>query len=788
MEIIPSSASRILGLDLVDAEISGRLRTEMGAAKYQDDEPSSSRAVAAKKYSYVWEIQDALANDSRLPLDELQDPTETLRRARPIDAVLDTEAVVFVRNLLQTGRFLKSYFSSRGDQYPSCLSLTAGIPSTDCEKAIDRVLDPSGNIRDDASTELKRLRRKLLRARSDLERAIDRQMQRAVKDGLASDGQPTIRNGRMVLPLKAEAKRKIKGFVHDVSSTGLTVFVEPADCLDLNNEIAEAESAVRNEERRLVAELTTSIRDSESEIIAVRDIISRFDVMHAKAEFGNSIGGIAPQLHDDHSLSVIDARNPQLLLRPDSRQTDIVPLSLELGKEYRSLIITGPNAGGKTVAAKTIGLLLAMISRGIPVPVDEASTFFLPDQLFIDIGDEQSVESDLSTFSSHAFNWKTIVNRATNASVVILDELGSATDPHAGGAIARSLIETLTERGSINLVTTHIGALKTLAEENPLIENGSMQFDNVNLVPTYELKCGLPGSSYAFEILDRIGLDSAVVEKGRELAGDESIRLESVLASLQEKEEKLQIELQKARDETIRAKEIQERISSQEESLDELIRDKKEKALMEADEVLSRANREIERTIREIRESNADKVRTKVARSRLVELGSELSEERRKVKKTLEVTKLDDALPEIGDQVRVVGQKSVGEFLEQRGTKALIAFDSIQMTVELDQLERVGKKPAQKSVSGKIAASGPNVPYQLDVRGMRVDEAIKKVERYIDDAARGSLQSVRILHGTGTGALRKSIRDYLSTRSEVTGIAEAEWNQGGAGVSEVTLV
>ncbi len=762
----------------------------MGAVAWQSESPSVSADEALERYALVAEVQEAVQNDSALPLDEVASPDQSLRQARPTDAVLGPDELGGIRHLLQTGRLLKSYFASRLARFPMCAAMTGRVQATQLERAIEKAIDPQGNIVDSASPALRAARKALTANRIKLEAEIGKHMQAAIKQGFSGDEQPTIRNGRAVLPLKVEAKRKIKGFVHDVSASGQTVFVEPADCLELNNIIAENESTIRREEWKVLSELTASVREDESEIRNTAGVVGEIDVAHAKVLFGEAVDGVIPRLLREKHLDFVDARNPHLLLREKESEAGIVPLNLRLEGDQRTLVITGPNAGGKTVAAKTVGVLFIMLSHAIPLPVDERSSLFLPDQLFVDIGDDQSVESDLSTFSSHAFHWKSILQNATEESVVVLDELGSSTDPLAGGAIGRALIEDLTGRGSTNIVTTHIGALKTLAEEDERIVNGSMQFDSEKLVPTYELKIGMPGSSFAFEILDRIGIAPGIVERARELAGDESVKLEFVLASLQQKEEELRDLVESARLEREMAQAARKKVEARESRLEEHLADRRAAALAEAEALVSRTTREMEQVIREIKEASAEKAATRTARAKVVATSRKIREDQEKLARGKKAKPVVNRSPiSVGDRVRLAGQESIGEVVTIKAKDVTVVFGSIQMSTKLDQLEKVGAKPEQVARIGKIDTSGSaEVPYQLDIRGMRAREAVARLERYVDDAIGSNNTTLRILHGTGTGALRAAVHTYLESRSDVRGFGEAEWEQGGPGVTEVTLV
>jgi DNA mismatch repair protein MutS2 len=812
MELYPSSAEEKLGFDVVRERLDGYTRSTLGQSRLANMRPSASLEWVRAELERVSELQQAFRFDDPVPLDHVLDVRGVLRRAAPEEAVVGPEDLRAVQLVLATLRRTRSYFETRKDKYPRLHTAAARITLLQpAEEGIARIVDEEGRVRDDASPELRRLRRLVVLRQSQLREMLQDELRRAVGLGYATEEQPTIRNGRMVIPIRAEAKRKVAGFVQDVSATGQTVYIEPAVVLDLNNEVRELQAEEHREVERILRGATAMLRSHLPELRTNLKALAQFDLLQAKARLANELDAAVPQLNEEGRIHIRSGRNPVLQLRFKSIENDggaerrVVPLDLALGEAYRTLIITGPNAGGKTVAMKTVGLFALMLAYGLPLPLDSLSQMAVFEHLIVDIGDEQSMEEDLSTFSSHVGNLKYMLRHADARTLILIDEAGTGTDPTEGGALAQAVLEHLTEQDARTIATTHHGTLKVFAHETPLVENGSMQFDLETLSPTYRFQPGVPGSSFAFDIANRIGLEKSVLDRARELTGQQSVRFEELIATFQARNLDLEQRLETVRTAQEQAeteREVyRERLERLEQERDRLRSD----ALAEAERIVQEANAQVERTIREIKEAQAEKEATRLARTQLdtyrqqIETGRSRLEHKRQQRsrqgKRPSRTERAHAPAEaiaVGDQVVVDGGTAAAEVLEIDDGKALIALGSVRMRAELNRLQKVGGPRKQQvtvrhTASESTGLSSLKARNSIDLRGRRVDEALQEVTPFLDEAVMAGLKSVDILHGKGTGALREAIRDILRAYPDVADFDDAPWNQGGAGVTRVTF-
>jgi DNA mismatch repair protein MutS2 len=829
MQLYPADAEHKLGFDAVRRRLRAHAASPLGRERLDAMRPSADHAHVETLLTRTAELQQALRADDPVPLSPLPDVRDALRRAGPKGATVEGADLADVGAFLGTARRLHGYFKARRDKYPGVADLALGIAvQKELEDHIGRTVDERGNVRDDASPELRRISRTLAERQSRLRSTLLSALREASSQGYATDEQPTIRNGRAVIPVRAEAKRKVQGFVHDVSSTGQTVYIEPAAVLDLNNEVRELELERNREIRRILQEVTGHVRSRLPDLRAALDVLGRVDALRARAHLSNELDALVPELNDEGRVRIVRGRNPVLALHfrsrfnsDDGMETQhaaslrdgatprtVVPLDLELSDEQRTLVITGPNAGGKSVAMKTVGVLALMVSCGLPVPAAPGTSLALFDRLFVDIGDQQSIEQDLSTFTSHLGNLRRMLADADDRTLVLIDEAGTGTDPAEGGALAQSVLETLTARGARTVATTHHGSLKAFAHNTDGVENGSMQFDQATLSPTYRFQEGIPGSSYAFEIAQRVGLDKPVLDRSRELVGAGKTALEDLIATFEERTQALQAELDDAREEARKAEHARRSFEGRNEALQKKKDDIVGQALEEAERIVGEANARVERTIREIKEAQAAKEETREAREKLegfkVDVGQKKEKverkRQRKVRRTPklrpETVKVEGGPISVGDQVRIDDGNATGEVLELDGKEALVALGQMKVRAKVKRLIKVGGKRKQRvevrSGSGgrsKGATAMPALDAQrrVDLRGQRVEEAIPEVMRLVDGATMAGLEVVEVLHGTGTGALRGAIREYLATRSEVRRFDDAPWEEGGPGVTVVSL-
>jgi DNA mismatch repair protein MutS2 len=794
----PARLESALGFDLLRERLVEGALTPAGAESASALAPYSDESTIRAAYQRVAEYMDALRYDDRVPFDAVPDIREAVASVAPEGAYLEPEALRDVHVALAGMRRLRQYFTSRAVKYPTLAGDAGRLTALpDVEERLRAVVDDEGQVRENASPELRRIRERLGRRHAQLREAMNRALRAAVDHGYATEDQPTVRGGRMVIPVRAEAKRKIDGFVHDVSASGQTVYVEPADCLDLNNDVRALEAEERREIVRILRESTTLIRASQDEVREGLDALAALDVVQAKARLSLALQASVPALNTEGVIDVRAGRNPVLALRfgtdPSARQ--VVPLNLKLGEAIQTLLITGPNAGGKTVALKTIGLFALMVAYGLPLPADPSTRFALFTHVLADIGDGQSIEDDLSTFSSHVANLDHMLRHAGPSTLVLIDEAGTGTDPAEGGALAQAVIETLTARQARTVATTHHGSLKAFAHEAPGVENGSMQFDPETLAPTYVFQAGIPGSSYAFAIAERRGLEQAVLDRARALAGADRTKLEDLIAALERRTVALDQQATEAARSADEARASEARYRALHETLQEQKRQIKEQALEEAEQVIRQANAQVERTIREIRESQASPDATRQARAGLEEMKESVQRAQQNLKKRRPPKARREApagasLLAVGDQVVLDGGSTAAELLEIDGRQATIMAGSMHLRVELNRLTKVAGPRRQQVIVRHLAAdpmqmSAIRARQRIDLRGRRVDEAVAETARFVDDAIAATLQRVEILHGKGTGALRAAIHEYLATVPEVTRIAEAPWEEGGPGVTQV---
>ena len=838
MLILPPSALEKLGYDAIRDVVLADCSSVIGEEWILALVPSSDIPIVARRLALTAELMALLSTADPLPLPELADPRDALRRARPDGSILDSDSILRVLKIAMSARRIRQYLLQRADAFPTLATWSDPlIPLKGVEDAILAILTDTGVVRDNASPELQQIRRSLQSRRNDLRTTLAKIQRQASKDGILSENEPTIRGGRMVLAVRAEHKRHISGFIHDTSATGQTVYLEPAEVLHINNDVRQLEANELREIERLLRMLTGVIREHRNPLERDAALLGELDAMRAIARMSNRWNGVVPILRKDDRIQLIDARNPVLLGAQNSQP---VPLNLDLRKEERGLIITGPNAGGKSVALKTVGICIILAQCGFAIPAADGSGFPVIDLLAVDMGDDQSIENDLSTFSSR-LTWirellqmdsdsvfSPIVGSGStnrqpttdNRKLILIDEAASGTDPEEGVALYQALMETLLDRGSRLLVTTHHGALKVFAHNHPGMVNGSMEFDREQLSPTYRFRKGVPGSSYAFEIAQRIGVPDELTKKARALIGDKRNHLESLLADLEaaskaavDRAESLAVQLKAA-----------ERLASDYRQKSETLfkeRDKiRTKALEEAKSIMMEANRTVERVVEEIRKANASKEAIKKARAEIrrgaesggptsnpsnddVHLGAEPDGPTPGPTLPQPLPGPED-LPgrgkgRVGAWVRLRDTDTVGEVVEISGKHAFVMVNGMKLRAKWDSLdvERRAKDDGRKAKktggwklledeSGDSSHVARPASHILDLRGKRGEEAVAEVERFLDHGFAAGLQQLEVIHGKGDGILRKRVHEYLRARKDVAGFRLAPWEQGGPGVTLVS--
>lgn len=767
-------------------------------------------------------------SDEEFPTDFFYDVRPMLKRIRIEGTFIDVSELFDLRRSLETIRRVVSFFKTKEDEQPlyPYLSEMSGdvLVYPQLTKEIDNILDKTGGIRDNASPELLTIRRNLSATMAGISRSLNNILRHAQSEGYVDkDVAPTVRDGRLVIPVIPTFKRKIRGIVHDESASGKTVYIEPAEVVEANNHIRELEIEERREIVRILTAFTDTLRPHAQEIASSYDFLAEIDFIRAKALLSIDINATLPHIEHECQIDWYHAIHPLLLLALRRQNKEVVPLNITLDSRNRILLISGPNAGGKSVCLKTVGLLQYMMQCGVPVPMYDNSHMGIFENIFIDIGDEQSIEDDLSTYSSHLSHMKQCVRHCNERSLLLIDEFGGGTEPQIGGAIAEALLDRFNQRKAFGVITTHYQNLKHYAEDAEGVVNGAMLYDRHHMQPLFTLSIGNPGSSFAIEIARKIGLPEEIIADASEKVGSDYISMDKYLQDIVRDKRYWENKRQNIRQ---KEKQLEELTARYSENLNRLDRERKEwlaKAKDEARALLSDTNTRIESTIKEIREAQADKERTKEARRRLDEWKNQVvaeetvateedkiqreirklkERELRKQQKRNEQPTAPQQQPEltiaIGDAVRIKGQTTVGEVTALNDKEATVVFGMVQSKIKRNRLEKVGRNQLKRESNRKatfISASTTDdmrekqltFTNEIDVRGMRVDEAIQAITYFIDDAIQVSCSRVRILHGTGTGALRASIRQYLKSVHGVRHFADEHIQLGGAGITVVDL-
>ncbi len=814
--IYPGNFESKIGFDSIRKEVERRCISSLGSSYCAKMRMSANRADVELKLNQTNEFLTILQSKKDFPVSYFFDMRVHLKGLTAPGSFITTENLFDLRRSLSTVAQIVNFFAvSDGEASPyPCLSALAHemMPFRELATEIDRIIDKFGNIKDSASAQLRELRQQIASATSSINGIMRRIIANGKKDGFFdNDTAPSVRDGRLVLPVAPMHKRKVRGIVHDESASGKTIFIEPEEIVEANNRIRETEAEIRREIVRILTEITNMIRPHIDELNATYSTLGLFDFIRAKAIFAADIDGQMPHIENHPTIEWYHAVHPVLLLSLREQGKDVVPLNIELNRKQRILVISGPNAGGKSVCLKTVGAVQYMMQCGMLPPVYSNSHMGLFSNIFIDIGDQQSIEDDLSTYSSHLQNMKTFLSRGNAQTLVLIDEFGSGTEPQIGGAIAQAILEQLNGHRLMGVITTHYQNLKHLAEDTPGLVNGAMLYDRQQMKPLFQLSIGYPGSSFAIEIARKIGLPSDVINKASEIVGSDYINMDKYLLDIVRDRRYWENKRQEVH---AKEKKLDAAINDYNTQIDTLSREHKSiinEAKKEAKEILKQSNRAIERTIKEIKEVQADKERTKEARSKLDEFNAQLGERNNqsrilqqsiKPKHTVKPprkpqpsTLPTDSPIAVGDNVVMENSSTVGNVLSLDGKWATVAFGAIKTKVDVKRLKRTMRKAERpkdvtfisKSTTDEMRARQLNFKQEIDVRGMRADEALQAVTYFIDDAIQFSSKRVRILHGTGTGALREAIRQYLNTVNGVTRYHDEHVQLGGAGITVVEL-
>ena len=840
--IYPKTFESKIGFNDIRALLRERCLSPLGKELVDKMSASADAAVVNEWLAQVREFRRLQDEADDFPMQYFFDVRLAVSRLRLEGTHLDEGELFDLRRSLGTICGIVDYLNRQDDgeeshHYPALHRLTEGVMTfPQIVRAIDRILDKFGKIKDSASPELADIRRELARTEGGISRTLYGILRTAQSEGLVDkDVTPAIRDGRLVIPVTQGLKRRIRGIVHDESASGKTVFIEPAEVVEANNRIRELEADERREIIRILTEFSKTVRPHVKPILESYVFLAAIDLIHAKAQLARLIKGIEPDVKPYPHIDWIRAAHPILQLSLEKQGKGVVPLDIMLTREKRILIISGPNAGGKSVCLKTVGLLQYMLQCGLSVPVGERSRMGVFSNIFIDIGDEQSIENDLSTYSSHLTNMKQMMRHADGATLLLIDEFGTGTEPQIGGAIAEAVLAQFCAKGAYGVITTHYQNLKHFADSHEGVVNGAMLYDRQQMAPLFQLSIGQPGSSFAIEIARKIGLPEEVIRHASEIVGSDYIQSDKYLQDIVRDKRYWENKRQTVHQ---REKALEQAIARYENDVKEIEQSRKDilkKAKEQAEELLRDSNRMIEKTIKDIRESQAEKAETKRIREELEAFKAEVRDtdaaandemiarkmrqiqERKARREKRKKEKAASPQPSpvgreqsgtvppngggleglaIGDTVRIKGLTTVGKIESIDGKMATVIFGDMRTKMRLERLERA-ETPKHEEPKAVIAVSRDtreaidkrklNFKQDLDVRGMRGDEAVTAVTYFIDDAVLVGMSRVRILHGTGSGILRQLIRQYLATVPAVASFRDEHVQFGGAGITVVDL-
>jgi DNA mismatch repair protein MutS2 len=817
-KIYPSSIEQKIGFDSVRRAIAELCSSKLARARVNEMEWSDDIDTVTARLEEVNEMMTVKTSDESPGLDSVIDDVDWLTGLRVPGSYIERAGLAQLKRSLTTAANVSTFFSSRRDSesgatpYPRLTDIAAELtPMPTVVAAVDAIVDRSGEIKDNASAELAEIRRELSTIQNKIAAALRRVVSLGVKEGyLEPDTTPSIRDGRPVIPVAPMNKRRINGIIHDESASGKTFFIEPAEVVELNNLQRELQHRERREIIRILTVLTDSIRPHLDELLTNINTIITFDFINAKAAYAILTEASLPTLSPKPAIEWYRACHPVLKLSLAKQNRQIVPLNIELNDESRILVVSGPNAGGKSVTLKTVGIVQYMAQCGVLPTLDANSHMGLMTGLLIDIGDDQSIEDDLSTYSSHLRNMKYFLTRGDSRTMILIDEFGGGTEPQIGGAIAQALLAEFNDKHMWGIITTHYQNLKTMAEDTPGLVNGSMLYDRHLMQPLFKLSIGHPGSSFAVEIARKTGLPESIIARAEEIVGSDYVNLDKYLLDITRDKRYWENKRTKIKQ---REKHLEQVIASYENDAEQLRRERRQiisDAKRQGEQIIAESNASIERTIHEIKRAQADKEATRSARQKLAddrrrlgEEGSHLDAEKeperlarapkaKKPKTAKPVEKTEEV--NVGDNVLLDKQGTPGTVMEIQGKKAVVNFGAMKLTVKLDRLSRTMKKPStgakaasfvSASTADKMRDRQLNFNPEIDVRGFRGDEAVQAVTYFIDDAIQFNIGRVRILHGTGTGALRQLIRQYLHTIPSIRTFHDEDVRFGGAGITVV---
>ncbi len=783
-----NGSKRKLDLDKIIEYASSYCLSDMGKNDLVERVPITNRESLEKELNRVLELRIFLEEGNVLPFSILPDTREILGKLDTVDTCLEPKELIAIHDLLLASVQLRKWMFRNRTVYPRLNDLTIKLwLEKSLQYEIIRVVDQQGQVRDTASDGLLSIRRELNEVREGLRRKMDRLLKRYRENGWLMDDTIAMKNGRLVLGLRVEYKNKLSGFIQDYSDTGQTVFIEPAETLEMSNRIQELEISERREVERILRQTTARVSEERENVEHNQTLMGLFDSLYGRARFALETGSVLPQIGTGRKLRIIRGFHPWLFVTHRKKNEEVFPLDMELDEQEQVLVISGPNAGGKSVAMKTVGLLASMLVHGYLLPCSESSVFPLFNGIVIEIGDEQSIENDLSTFSSHLEHICAILEVSTTASLVLIDELCSGTDVEEGTAIARAVIEELLEKGATVIVTTHIGELKAYAHERKGVVNGAMAFDRLSLSPSFRFHKGIPGSSFAFAMMQRMGFSPGVLrlaegflDKERQHFGN---MLDDLRASMEENEA-----LKKSLEKEQKTLEVErERIGRLSDELKKREREMQTTLRKETVREIEKAKKAIRDIVYDVKKKPEREV-VDAARNVLEKRKKVLQEKEGEIEREERESLLQDRSIHEGDMVRMLSTNTTGEVVSISGEDVLVQCGTFRLSTSLKNLEKISKKKMRKLDRSAPSASVSTLESsRLDLRGLTGDEAISDVERFIDKLRMNRMCQATIIHGKGTGALRQRVAECLKKHPAVKSFRLGDWSEGGVGVTIVEL-
>lgn len=817
----PQNFEEKIGFDKIRGLICDRCLSSLGSERVVSMQFQTSFDTIDRLLHETEEFTHILQTEDNFPADYFFDIRSSLQRIRIEGTFLDETELFNLRRSLETIRHIVGFFINEEESpYPHLQALAGNVVVfPQLLSRIDQIIDKFGHVKDNASTELSQIRRELNRTLSSISRSLNMILRNAQSEGIVDkEVSPTLREGRLVIPVIPAYKRRIKGIVHDESASGKTVYIEPAEVVEANNRIRELEGEERREIIRILTLFTNELRPHLAEIVHSYEFLADIDFIRAKALFAIEINALLPHFENCRQIEWYHAIHPLLFLSLKKQNKQVVPLDIALTPQQRILLISGPNAGGKSVCLKTTGLLQYMLQCGLLIPVYENSHTGIFDHIFIDIGDEQSIENDLSTYSSHLTNMKFFVKNCNESSLLLIDEFGGGTEPQIGGAIAEVLLDRFNRKKAFGVITTHYQNLKQFAEDTQGIVNGAMLYDRHMMQPLFKLSIGNPGSSFAIEIARKIGLPEDVIADASEKVGSDYIDMDKYLQDIVRDKRYWENKRQNIRHREKQLEEITQRYAD---NLQEIEKERKrilKEAKQKAEQLIAESNARIENTIRTIKEAEAEKEKTKMARQELHSFKKGLQkndenddtisrkiakikakeEKKNHSKKEADAETSKTTTISVGDAVCLKGQTTVGEISAIQGNKATVIFGHIKSSVHIERLEKVSRNRLKREqaikatfvsedTTNSMREKSLHFHREIDIRGFRADEALQALVYFIDDAIQVGAEQVRILHGTGTGALRQTVREYLKGVTGIRSFHDEHVQFGGAGITVVEL-